>query len=366
MRGTDRREARSIGVALMRTSDPGETGRAFAEAVRGFGAEGRVLVLAHFDADGLAAAALISRALERAGRAVDIRIVGKGEHAWSPAMRAEIAASAPAGLIVVDLGVRQGCVAPGIATIIVDHHVPTGVPEAAIALSGNGVAPEPTSALIAYWCARGVGPADDLVWLAAIGLIGDLAEQAQFAELASAEARFGKTALRKAVGLINAPRRTAAADATPALALLLKCASPKELLSGQHAETGRLLAAKEEVASALAAARRVAPKVRGDVALIRFASLCQIHPLIAQQWRGRLRDRIVIAANSGYRPGWVHFAARSATGRDLIAFLAEHRPPGADLQFGNGHRQATGGALPLAAWNTFISDIGFPEERLDP
>ncbi len=95
------------------------------------------------------------------------------------------------------------------------------------------------------------------------------------------------------------------------------------------------------------------------MALILFSSAAQIHPLIAQQWRGRLKGEIVLAANTGYRPGWVHFAVRSADNRDLIAFLADHRPPGADDNYGNGHRQATGGALRPTDWNAFVEGLGF-------
>jgi hypothetical protein len=80
------------------------------------------------------------------------------------------------------------------------------------------------------------------------------------------------------------------------------------------------------VKAELDVAKRVGPKVRDEVALIRFHSPCQIHPLVAQQWRGRLKDKIVLAANTGYRPGWVHFAARTGTDRNLIDFLAERRP----------------------------------------
>jgi single-stranded-DNA-specific exonuclease len=293
-----------------------------------------------------------------------VRIVGKGEQPWSDAITTELAERRPGGLIVVDLGVRAGALLPGTPTIVIDHHVPTGTPGDATVISGNGLVPEPTSALLAYRCAQGLGDADDLLWLAAIGLIGDMAEGLGFEEMAQAQRRFGKTALRDAVSLINAPRRTASADASPALALLLKCDGPKELLSGTHPETAALLAAKAEVREAMEAAKRVAPKVRGDVALLPLASPCQIHPLIAQQWRSRLADKVVIAANRDYRPGWVHFAARTASGRDLIEFLAERRPPGADGAYGNGHRQATGGALRHPDWNAFISALGFPEEQI--
>jgi single-stranded-DNA-specific exonuclease len=191
-----------------------------------------------------------------------------------------------------------------------------------------------------------------------------MAEEAGFPELALAQKRYGKTALRSAVSLINAPRRTASADATPALALLLKCNSPQELLSGEHPETAALHAAKEEVKAEMEVARRVAPKVRGDIALIPLDSPCQIHPLIAQQWRTRLRDKVVIAANKAYRPGWVHFAARTGAGHDLIRFFAERRPDGAGSEYGSGHKAASGGALPVPLWNDFVTDLGFPEEAV--
>ncbi|WP_205479597.1 DHH family phosphoesterase [Sphingomonas arenae] len=323
-------------------------------------APGSPLILGHFDADGLSAVAILARTLEGS----DVRLVGKGENPWSPELRAELAERSPPALIATDLGVRDGEIAPGVPTVLIDHHVPTGVPGEALVISGHGQVPEPTSALLAYWCARGAGAAEDLLWLAAIGLIGDMAEDAGFSELEEAQRRFGKTALRNAVSLINAPRRTASADATPALQLLLKCNSPKELLSGEYPETAELIAAKEEVKAEMEIARRVAPKVRGDVALIPLASPCQVHPLVAQQWRSRLKDKVVIAANRDYRPGWVHFAARTAAGHDLIRFFAERRPEGAGSEYGSGHRAASGGALRHEQWNEFVRELGFPEEQI--
>ena len=337
-------------------------GRLFRDWLARVPADAPMLVLGHFDADGLSAVAILVRALERAGRIAAERLVGKGENPWSPELRAELSARAPGGLIVTDLGVREGAPLPGTPTVLIDHHVPTGAPGDALVISGNGLAPEPTSALLGFWCAAAIGPADDLLWLAAIGLIGDMAEG--FPELDEANARYGKTALKDAVSLINAPRRTAAADATPALTLLLQGDGPKAVTKGTAPENQALHAAKAEVKAELDAARRVAPKVRDGVALIRFHSPTQIHPLVAQQWRGRLRNEIVLAANTGYRDGWVHFAARSAGDTDLIDFLARHRPPGATEAYGSGHRQATGGALRPADWNAFISGLGFPEEQV--
>ena len=101
---------------------------------------------------------------------------------------------------------------------------------------------------------------EPLLWLAALGLIGDMAEKAGFPEMAEARARYGKTALRDAVSLVNAPRRSASADAGPALALLLKANGPKEIISGDHPETAALRAAREEVKAELEAAKRVGPR----------------------------------------------------------------------------------------------------------
>jgi len=326
--------------------------------------EGRIVVAGHFDADGLAAVAILLRALRAGGRDAEAAIVGKGETPWDASFADRLRAISPAGLIVTDLGTRGDPVLPGVPTLTIDHHRPTGMPPDGVTLSGHELDPEPTSALIAWWAAAAIGDQSELQWLAALGLIGDMAPEHAFPELAEAQQRWGKTALRDATSLVNAPRRTAAADASPALRLLMEADGPKVITKGDSADAHALIAAKAEVRAEVEAARRVPPRVDGEVALILFSSPCQIHPLIAQQWRGRLKDKVVIAANGGYRPGWVHFAARSASGRDLLAFLAEHRPDGADGRFGNGHAQATGGALPIEQWNTFVSGLGFDEATL--
>ncbi|GJD46119.1 hypothetical protein AFCDBAGC_3999 [Methylobacterium cerastii] len=338
---------------------------AMAAALAAFEPDAPVLVVSHFDADGLSAAAILIRALRQAGREADAFVVAKAESPWDPEVAARIATRAPGGLIVADLGTRPDPVLPGRPTLVIDHHVPTGEPKGAVTISGNGLDPEPTTALLAWWAAGALGDQADLLWLAAVGLIGDMAEGLDFPEMAEAQARWGKTALRDATALVNAPRRTAAADASPALRLLLKSDGPKRITKGEDADASALHAAKAEVRAAMEVVKRVPPAIGGDVALIVLDSPCQIHPLIAQQWRGRLKDKVVIAANVGYRPGWVHFAARSASGRDLIAFLAEHRPANADGRYGNGHAQATGGALRNADWNGFVRGLGFPKAEVE-
>jgi single-stranded-DNA-specific exonuclease len=338
--------------------------RTFREALDKFRANAPVLILGHNDADGLAASALLAQALNQRARPYQVRILGRGENPWSDAMRTELADARIGGLIVADLGVSEGEILHGTATLLIDHHVPTGIPGSATVISGFHMDPIPTSSLLAYWCASAIAEVKDLLWITALGIIGDMAEKASFPELEDARQRYGITALREATSLLNAPRRSATGDAKPAFDLLMRAAGPKEILSGEHPETALLQGARDEVKRELEAAKRVPPKIKGNVALICFHSPCQIHPLVAQAWRMRLRNNIVLAANTGYRPGWIHFAARTALDLDLIAFLRNNAPPGTDENYGSGHVQATGGALRPDAWNLFVEKLGFGSDMM--
>lgn len=338
----------------------------FSQALPSLGS--RPLIACHNDADGLSAGVILMKALQQHGVSANVHIVGKGENAYSDAFLGEVQARFDSGditgLILTDLGVSDRLPSNWPA-ILIDHHVPTGVPSSATVISGIDDDPIPTSSLLAYRAARALGDAEPLLWLAAIGMIGDMADGSGFAEMEEAR-RFGITALRKAVSLVNAPRRSASGDARPAFDLLAKAEGPKQVLSGVFPETAVLLAAQAEVRRELDEARKAAPKFAGDVAMVRISSLCQVHPVIAQTWSGRLKTAVVIAANVGYRPGWVHFAARTPADVDLPAFFASVRPPGADEQYGKGHRAASGGALRVADWNILVRTLGFGPEMAIP
>lgn len=342
----------------------------FSETLARFG-PGAPVVLCHDDADGLSAGALLARAFARTPHGpARMRVIGRGESAWSDAVRAELAAGPPvAGLVVADLGVQAEAILPGVPTILVDHHVPRSepAPEVATVISGYGAEPTPTSSLLAHRCAAallGEAEAEALVWLAALGAVGDLGERASAAQFPDAMAgarRFGTLkALREAVSLVNAPRRASRGDAAPALRLLLRADGPGAVVSDASPDGEALRQARAEVKAALDAARTVPPLFAGPVALIRCDSPCQIHALVAQSWTHRLRRQVVIGANAGFREGFVHFAARSASVPDLITFLQERAPAlGPDDQFAQGHRRATGGQVTRETWNRFAAGLGF-------
>ncbi len=363
----------TVGPRFLEFLDTLENGRA-----------SRIHLLTDSDADGLPAGAILARALRRAGfTAVSIEVRRKAETAWSPAVLDRLRARQPQALFVLDLGARPEPLLPRVPTLLLDHHRPLGAPPGAVLLSGYRDSPPegdarnlPTTGLMAYHCAQALlgEDAGDLLWLAAISLLSDLGDKAPFSELAKAKKVYGGGNLREVTSLLNAPRRTASGDAQSALDLLLLADSPKQILTSSDpsitALRDQLLAAKAEVAEALALARKLPPRfsttvrteLGADLIAIRMHTVCQVHPLVAQQWRARFPKSVIFGVNTGFRPGWVHFSGRAPRGVNLIHFLEAHRPKEADGAYGNGHDQAAGGALPTAVWNRFAVELGFGQE----
>jgi single-stranded-DNA-specific exonuclease len=204
---------------------------------------------------------------------------------------------------------------------------------------------------------------DDLQWLAAVGTISDLGDKAPWPELAGARKRWTAKWLKEAVVLTNAARRASAFDVETPLALLLTGDHPRALSEDEAHGADRLRAYRAEVNAALAEARKAAPVFAGGDspwALVRLHSSCQIHPLIAQQWRGRLPRHAVIAANGGYLPELVAFSARTArTDLNLPQLLRATRVAEGDGRFGNGHDQASGGHLAPELFAQVLAALGF-------
>ena len=82
-------------------------------------------------------------------------------------------------------------------------------------------------------------------------------------------------------------------------------------------------------------------------------------PLVAEFLRDLVPGAVVDRFLTERR---VHFAVRSATDENLIDFLRSHAPAVADEHYGQGHEQATGGTLSPAAWNEFVTGLGFGSE----
>jgi hypothetical protein len=296
---------------------------------------GATCVVPHTDADGLAAGALALRA--RCEPAAAALLLERGRTPWS--------APLPAGPVaLLDWGMR----ALDHPALIVDHHAPEAEPaDGQVLLSGFGERPETTTAALVR---RLVG--DQPAWLAAVGAVGDLGDGGfALPECAGAP----RTAVRRLVPLINAPRRTPSpAPVRTALALLVEHDDPKAALVDPRIV--ELEEARAAWRSDWERVRRTAPQVGERAALVRFSSAYQLHPLAAAMWARRLAPRPVLAANDGYLPGMVNFSVRGGQG-DLRALLHEALP-GVVGEYAHGHPRATGGSLTPEDFDRLLAAMG--------
>jgi single-stranded-DNA-specific exonuclease len=296
---------------------------------------GATVVVPHTDADGLAAGALALRA--RGEPAATALLLERGRTPWSEAL--------PAGPVaLLDWGMR----ALDHPALIVDHHAPEAEPaDGQLLLSGFGERPETTTAALV----RRLVP-EQPAWLTAVGAVGDLGDGGfALPECAGAP----RTAVRKLVPLVNAPRRAPSPAAIrTALALLVEHDDPKQALVDPRVI--ELHEARRAWRSAWEAVRRTPPRVGERAALVRFSSPYQLHPLVAAMWVRRLAPRPVLAANDGYLPGMVNFSIRGGDG-DLRVFLQEALP-GVAGEFAHGHPRATGGSLAPADFDRLLAALG--------
>ena len=294
-------------------------------------------VVPHTDADGLAAGAIALRARgEGAEAAVSL---GPGQTPFAPG--APLPDGPPA---ILDWGVRR----IGRPALIVDHHAFDTDPEepGVTVVTSFGEDPEtPTAPLM-----RRIVP-DATPWLAAVGGVGDTGDAAfALPECAGAP----KTAVRRLVPLVNAPRRLPEGPVRTALALLVEHDDPREAL--RDPRIAELEEAKAAWRAEFDRVVRTAPQVDRVLAVIRFSTPAQVHPLVATAWARRLRPRVVLAANDDYLPGRVNFAVRGGGGADLRALLREALPAQGG-EFAHGHPQATGGSLEPQAFERLLAAL---------
>jgi single-stranded-DNA-specific exonuclease len=352
-------------------TDPiGDARARFADFLDGINGTSRLVIFCHFDADGLAAGALFGRALARHGFG-DVCVVPsrRGENAFTDAARERLRALAPTALLVTDLGVDARGVLPGIPTAYVDHHRPNGVPFDATVVSAYGWERKTSSAWLAWQLLSGQHGEDDdigrLAWLGAVGAMSDFGDEGVGEAIAWLRERYTAKWLKEAVALVNAARRASAFDTETPLALLMRAEHPREIAEDTTGGAERLRAYRVEVNAALAEARRGAPTFATGApwALLRMESTCQVHPLIAQQWRTRLPKYVVLAANRGYLPGIIAFSARTSRTDLAIPPLLQAIDVGPHGgSYGHGHDQASGGQLPPEAFVRLCDALGFPPE----
>jgi len=296
-------------------------------------------VVPHSDADGLAAGAL---ALRARGETADAAILfGRAASPWRTP---EQLPDGPVALL--DWGVRPF----GGTGVMIDHHVPeTDDPgPGVVVLSAHGEEPEVSTAPLV----RRVLP-EQPAWVATVGAVGDLGDAAF---LLPECAGVPKTAVRKLVPLVNAPRRLPDGPIRTALALLVEHEDAKAALADPR--VAELEEARREWRAGFDEVVRTAPRVGADVAVLRFSSPYQVHPLVAATWARRLGPRMVLAANDAYLPGVVNFSVRGGTSGDDLRARLRAALPDATGDLGNGHPRATGGSLVPDEFDRLLGGLG--------
>lgn len=323
----------------------------------------RVVCLHDNDADGISAGVLWQRAMERIEYSMLARVVPDRErNAWTSENKRRAAEQNPQSLFVLDLGNQPLDVVENVPTCFIDHHRPGQTRDDQTLISAYSWNPVPNTSLIVHDLFAPLTDLSDLDWIAAVGTISDLGERAPFSLLETTKQKYTAKWLKEATALINAIRRASDSNPEAAARALMKFDSPKSLCLADDDDVSQMKAAREEVKAALDEAKKAAPVFAGQVALIRMSSKCQIHPLIAQIWRGRLPKYIVMAANDGYMEGRVNFSCRSGNDTNVLQFLRGIELSEGEGNFGNGHDGASGGSLPPARWNELLSKIGFAPE----
>ena len=323
-------------------------------------AEQRVVIAPHPGPDGLAGAAIIWRTL-RGDR--QVLCPNKGEALHSADFLARLREKAPQALIVIDQGSRAEPILPGTPTLIVDHHVPIGLPQGVFVSSHTHHPRESTAQL----CHQLVGTPDELLWLAAIGEIGDYGIRTSFPFTSEAIARYTQPALQETVSLLNAARRSSRFAWPTAFDVLVQAEDPREIADRELPGVQKLLGDREEVAREIERARKAHPFFADPWAIIPFSSPCLIHGPVAAMWTNRLKEHFVVSANFGYRPGYVHFSARSAAAIDLTDELLSLAPEGGiPGEWGRGQHGTVGGATTRQLFLLLLNHMGFtPQQTLE-
>lgn len=297
-----------------------------------------------------------------------------------------ISKKSPDYIFVLDQGSRKSgalCDSPH-TCLIIDHHFAEegGFPEGSEYVTAHDCPPVATSSLLTYNICLALTPntEDKISWLAALGTHGDLGGtlkwQPPFPDMTATFKQHPKKSINDAVGLVNAPRRSAAYNVEEAWEAVISASSPEPLLKNE-----KLQDASWEVRRETERCTHTPPKFSRDatIAVLTISSAAQVHPVIATRWSGHLKSdklEIVMCANEGYLPGMVSFSCRIAKNAraregdakvDIIKRLEGIVADEPDLRarlgqsFARGHKEASGGIVGKEEWEELKKLMGIRE-----
>ncbi len=188
-------------------------------------------ILYNGDADGISAAVVVHKCLERLGQR-DIKAIplGRGQRPDSSLIKGLVKIWSLSSLIIVDAGSTMRDADPGIPVLVIDHHHPLEQLPAGVFFNTYSEEPQATASLAAYAACLDVAPVRDLAWVAAIGAVSDLGPRVPFAEVKEGFDEYGRRALLDLAVLINAGYRHRDYRVELAFNALLSASRPPDLL----------------------------------------------------------------------------------------------------------------------------------------
>lgn len=348
-----------------------------------------VVILPDKDADGLSSGAILHHTLTSLGLSpglISVYFPPKGSNVHTNATREALDEMSPAYVFVLDQGSRKGAALLDLphTCLIVDHHFAEegGFPEGADYVTAHDCPPVATTSLLIYHICLPLHPdlSDKISWLAAMGTHGDLGTTLKwmppFPDMTATFKRHPKKAINDAVGLVNAPRRSAAYNVKDAWDAVISASDPATIKLAD-----KLHDASFEVRRETERCTHTAPKFSTDatICVLTISSAAQIHPVIATRWAGHLKSNkleIVMCANEGYLPDKVNFScriAKVARGRegdekvDIIKRLESIVEGHPELRqrlgesFARGHKEASGGIVGKKEWDELKEIMGLDD-----
>lgn len=294
---------------------------------------GRAVAVHDYDADGLSAAALWSKALG-------------GQLQSSPSRRHLPSLNHPADSVyLLDLSCGDGALPWVQPTAVIDHHMPSETPPPCLMLNVHDWEPPACTSLLAHWLL--LGPDSPHAWIAAVGALSDLGDAAPYTLLQSQLQHHGKTKMRDLVSLINSAHR-ADGDPVQGVTALLEHPDPNRLLRSKHPSVAYLRDCQSKVRSRLHSARAVSPRLLGRFAVVEIRSDCPVQSIVAQIWRSRLKHQLILVANRRTDRDEVQLSSRCGQPDNVIAELAKL---GLEVR---GHKRSAGAVLNPAEWDAFV------------
>ncbi len=174
---------------------------------------------------------------------------------------------------------------------------------------------------------------------------------------------YPQAALLEVISLIGAARRGSRFDWQTAFDVLSEATSPIPIASHDLPAVAMLTSDREEIARAIHRAHHARPFLTDQWAVIPFSSACLIHDSVANASLHRLHEHYVVAANFGYRAGFVHLNIRTELPSDLLAEIADISPAYITAEWSPTCNGAISGALSRKDFLQLLNHMGFPLQQ---